>query len=180
MLAFNKPPKVKREWTIIEMRLSNVHPSTILSRFKRVEFFFQFQEQQCMRGYPGLVVQSSKFITTYWSKFSFLHNQFHLIQNHIMHGCSSQNMLVWLSKMVLAQHFFHRMLKLAKGTTKPNSYCWLARIWFDWSKWVSISRPSPFGVLKRLVGLLLPLASLSCRDSLQRKVTRLFLLLQRS
>jgi hypothetical protein len=42
---------------------------------------------------------------------------------------------------------------------------------FDWSKCVTISRWSPFGVLKRLVGLLLPLASLSCRDSLQRKVS---------
>jgi hypothetical protein len=29
-------------------------------------------------------------------------------------------MPVWLRKMVLAQHFFHSLLRLAKGTANPN------------------------------------------------------------
>jgi hypothetical protein len=34
----------------------------------------------------------------------------------------SQNMPVWLNKLVVAQHFFHRMLRLAKGTAVPNTF----------------------------------------------------------
>jgi hypothetical protein len=33
----------------------------------------------------------------------------------------SQNMLVWLSKMVLAEHFLHSLLRLVKGTAKLNT-----------------------------------------------------------
>jgi hypothetical protein len=32
----------------------------------------------------------------------------------------SDNMPVWLSKMVLAQHFCHSLLRLVKGTANPN------------------------------------------------------------
>ncbi len=39
--------------------------------------------------------------------------------------------------------FFHRMLRLVKGTSEPNT-CWLA-ILFDWSKWVAISSLPPVG-----------------------------------
>jgi hypothetical protein len=57
----------------------------------------------------------------------------------------SQTMLVWLSKIVLAQHFFFRMLRLAKGPAKPDTCCLLARL-FDWFRWVAISSLLSFAV----------------------------------
>jgi hypothetical protein len=33
----------------------------------------------------------------------------------------SQNMLVWLCKMVLTQHFFHCFVRLVKGPALPNT-----------------------------------------------------------
>jgi hypothetical protein len=35
----------------------------------------------------------------------------------------SQNMLVWLIKMVFGLAFLHRMLGLVTGTAKPITYC---------------------------------------------------------
>jgi hypothetical protein len=35
----------------------------------------------------------------------------------------SQNMPVWLRKLVLAKAFCYRMLRLVKGTADPNSSC---------------------------------------------------------
>ncbi len=96
-----------------------LHPQSFQDS-KELKFFSNFKNNICMHGYPGVVVQSSKFITTYRNKFSFLHNQFHLIQNHIMHGCSSQNMVVWLSKMVLAQHFFTGCRSWQKVQQRPT------------------------------------------------------------
>jgi hypothetical protein len=54
-------------------------------------------------------------------------------------------MPVWLNRRVLVPVFQHRMLRLAKGTAKPYTCCWLAR-WFDWSRWVVISSLIPFAV----------------------------------
>jgi hypothetical protein len=36
----------------------------------------------------------------------------------------SQEMPIWLSKLVLALYVHHRMLALVKGTAKPNNCCW--------------------------------------------------------
>jgi hypothetical protein len=52
-------------------------------------------------------------------------------------------MPVWLNTVVLVPVFQHRMLRLAKGTAKRNTCCWLAR-WLDWSRWVAISSLTPF------------------------------------
>jgi hypothetical protein len=52
---------------------------------------------------------------------------------------------VWLNTMVLVPVFQQKMLRLANGTAKPNTCCWLAR-WFDWSRWVAISSLTPFAV----------------------------------
>jgi hypothetical protein len=41
--------------------------------------------------------------------------------------------------------FLHRMLRLAKGTAEPSTYCSLAR-WFNWSMWVAIINLQPFAV----------------------------------
>ncbi len=61
----------------------------------------------------------------------------------------TQNMPVWISKMVLAQHFFSRgCWDWQKGSAKPNTCSsWLAR-WFDWSKrFVIINLPVSVSVL---------------------------------
>jgi hypothetical protein len=34
----------------------------------------------------------------------------------------SQNVPVWLSKLVVAQHCLHKMLRLANGTAVPNTF----------------------------------------------------------
>jgi hypothetical protein len=82
-----------------------LHPQSFQDS-KKLNFFSNFKNNICMHVYPGLVVHSSKFITTYWNKFSFLHNQFHLIHITLCTDVPVKNILVWLRKMVLAQHFF--------------------------------------------------------------------------
>ncbi len=53
-----------------------------------------------------------------------------------MDGKKNQNMSLWLNKMVLAQHFFHKRLNFIKGIVKHNynsrfllSFCLLILCW---------------------------------------------------
>jgi len=45
----------------------------------------------------------------------------------------------------LCPAFLLRILKLAKGIARPDTYYRFAR-WFDWSRWVVISSVAPFAV----------------------------------
>ncbi len=75
-----------------------------------------------------------------------------------LHRCTVQQIVYeemsklagWTQQNGFGSAFLHRVLRLAKGTAKPNTSCRLAR-WFDWFRCVAISSLLPFAVPVSLV-----------------------------
>ncbi len=67
---------------------------------------------------------------------SFLFHQQQILDEKIL------NMPLWMS---IGPTFLHMMLRWAKGTTKPNTDYWWAKL-LDWSNWVAINNVPPFAI----------------------------------
>ncbi len=75
-----------------------------------------------------------------------------------LHRCTVQQIVYeemsklagWTQQNGFGPAFLHRVLRLAKGTAKPNTSCRLTR-WFDWFRWVASSSLPPFAVPVSLV-----------------------------
>ncbi len=118
MSNFDIPPKIARERIIMKMRLLDVLPLTIHSKFKRIGTMHQF-----LTIYIWTKIQSGDLVTIDWNESSLLDQQQNMFQNNIMHGNShtpaSWVCLVFPRHMVYFQEIKQtsHILKFSHGST---------------------------------------------------------------